>query len=745
MPPIVRGRCDVCGDLRNLWVSELAPGTVRVCSHRASKCCPGTMVIVYAGSQASMPTELAGLEPCLCNRKVTVVVSGLSGEIWSIEASPVWSIRTVKGCLSELTSIPWQEMRLLSGTTEMSNEPLLLRSALLPEIGAASSSIVTGPVVVQLTLVRRPQEQAKWLTKIDERPAAAASLLQSAPKNIRGDREVVLAAFGHDAAALHHAAPELLSSSKAFVVEAMRLRLRLDPAAGIPESADWAKTTADVLLALYLAGHLALASLASSALKQLESTEDPRDKKLVLILPALAFASVRLQEAEGPLDQSYDQADSPAAPLLSAMETWQGLTKEVLQTALVRPVLESLPVGTRLLELIEGAPERMVSARFWDGMRGRQLLNEGEGLDPGTFAMELFLRHSAAFSQNSERKLFGRLLQHLRQAPIPNMSVCKKLVQASVTQGHGPMACDFFRRGADGSDESAALLDSTGLPLTVLKEHPHRTRLLGLALSSWGSAHEVVAGISQDRNSVRKLLRQSEGDVHIGRVREVEEALNAAVECGDQRAGRALLRAFASPEPQTLPGGCEVPLAWLEELRDIRGCSGLAVERILQALESVGGEPAEDAHEALTALAAEVWPLANWGAASDAQVRRAARQLRRWGFCCALSGGQEVEARLEQQACLCRAIATLPLEKLELVERREFLLAPELPAQATAMLALEAAGRAEEATVQLKRELAAARQATEEVRREAARNADSLRSEIRELERRLEAKMRALP
>mmetsp|Transcript_110534 Transcript_110534/g.323387 ORF Transcript_110534/g.323387 Transcript_110534/m.323387 type:complete len:278 (-) Transcript_110534:147-980(-) len=64
--PIIRGKCDVCGDSRNLWVSEMGAETVP-CSHR-DRGCLGHYQVAYTGPKAFLPRELENVQ-CTCGRQ----------------------------------------------------------------------------------------------------------------------------------------------------------------------------------------------------------------------------------------------------------------------------------------------------------------------------------------------------------------------------------------------------------------------------------------------------------------------------------------------------------------------------------------------------------------------------------------------------------------------------------------------------------------------------------------------------
>ena len=65
LTPIVRGRCDVCGTTRNLWVSEMASGEKTIpCAHQ-DRGCKGVYKVVYTGPKKWIPQELNDVV-CTC-------------------------------------------------------------------------------------------------------------------------------------------------------------------------------------------------------------------------------------------------------------------------------------------------------------------------------------------------------------------------------------------------------------------------------------------------------------------------------------------------------------------------------------------------------------------------------------------------------------------------------------------------------------------------------------------------------
>jgi len=132
-----------------------------------------------------------------------VRVSGLGGSICTVIASRSWLIHEVKSAIESETSIPVKQQRLLHQTAELYDDSPLIGFAAWPE--------------VDITLVKRSEEQVKWLQAAE---ADWTSLL-SAPPEVWGDREVVALAVNQCGWALQHADPAL-RADPGLVLQAVR-------------------------------------------------------------------------------------------------------------------------------------------------------------------------------------------------------------------------------------------------------------------------------------------------------------------------------------------------------------------------------------------------------------------------------------------------------------------------------------------------------------------------------------------
>lgn len=122
-------------------------------------------------------------------------IVGLAGFLCSVSLTTEATLLELKNAIEVRTGIPSHCQRLCHTDQELRKDEDLAR-------------MVSHRAVVDLTLVRRPEEQARWLRDL----AAARSpveWIRTAPERARGDREAVLAAVAQDGFAIRYAAPEL--------------------------------------------------------------------------------------------------------------------------------------------------------------------------------------------------------------------------------------------------------------------------------------------------------------------------------------------------------------------------------------------------------------------------------------------------------------------------------------------------------------------------------------------------------
>jgi len=158
------------------------------------------------------PSELQGMAWELA--AVNVRICGIGGELCCVSVEPSWVWCDVKRVIETVVQIPLREQRLYSADSELfDNVPVAELSS-----GAAS---------VELTLVRRPPEQAHWLQRV-AKAWFVENPLSKAPEHIQADREIVLAAIRQNVGALRYASAELRADPEVVLsaVRPNRLALR---------------------------------------------------------------------------------------------------------------------------------------------------------------------------------------------------------------------------------------------------------------------------------------------------------------------------------------------------------------------------------------------------------------------------------------------------------------------------------------------------------------------------------------
>eukprot|EP00747_Dinoflagellata_sp_TGD_P200138 gnl/TRDRNA2_/TRDRNA2_73515_c1_seq1.p1 gnl/TRDRNA2_/TRDRNA2_73515_c1~~gnl/TRDRNA2_/TRDRNA2_73515_c1_seq1.p1 ORF type:complete len:377 (+),score=58.82 gnl/TRDRNA2_/TRDRNA2_73515_c1_seq1:30-1160(+) len=121
-----------------------------------------------------------------------LTVSGLTGELCRLEASPSWSVRDVKKALEMRLEIPARQQRLLLDSVELLDDEIL-----------EGKSPCAEPA--DLVLIRRSLAVAEWLEQVERNPLN----FKKAPDSIRTDREVTCCALKRNGCMLEYAATEL--------------------------------------------------------------------------------------------------------------------------------------------------------------------------------------------------------------------------------------------------------------------------------------------------------------------------------------------------------------------------------------------------------------------------------------------------------------------------------------------------------------------------------------------------------
>ena len=146
---------------------------------------------------------------------ILVKGNGLS-DSYNVVCNSQASIREVKKLLEQETGIPSNELRLFSGDKELRD---------LQRVGQVQEkSDKIESEALELCLLRREPEQARWLEAVSE--DVDGTFLAEAPSYIKADREVVIAAVMQNGRALEFAAEKLRADR-----EIVLLALEEDPKA----------------------------------------------------------------------------------------------------------------------------------------------------------------------------------------------------------------------------------------------------------------------------------------------------------------------------------------------------------------------------------------------------------------------------------------------------------------------------------------------------------------------------------
>jgi len=137
-------------------------------------------------------------------------INGLSGRICEITAQPSWTSEQVKEAVQKEIGVPMVEQRLFQNMEELAKESSMhMFLGPLPCSDAHSAAL-------DLTLVRRHPEQARWLDTV----AADWKALRSAPDWAKADREIVLAAVRQNGYTLQFASDELRADREVVSIAA---------------------------------------------------------------------------------------------------------------------------------------------------------------------------------------------------------------------------------------------------------------------------------------------------------------------------------------------------------------------------------------------------------------------------------------------------------------------------------------------------------------------------------------------
>jgi len=142
---------------------------------------------------SSLPGPSSPGSPC------ELRIRSLSEIVCTLHVGPMSEVWELKAAVQSLMGLPRHGQRLLAGTQELKDDG---------QLGPLTTS-----GLLELTLIRRPLEQAQWFAKLE----GDTTVLKTAPESVRGDRELLAFAVQRDTAALQYATKEL-RSDRSFVL-----------------------------------------------------------------------------------------------------------------------------------------------------------------------------------------------------------------------------------------------------------------------------------------------------------------------------------------------------------------------------------------------------------------------------------------------------------------------------------------------------------------------------------------------
>lgn len=133
-----------------------------------------------------------------------VWVNSLGGRLCKLTLADGSRASSLKQAIEVSTGTPVDLQRLIAGTTELQDGDIVPRN-------------VIGEGPVEVMLLRRTEEEAEWLTKVGH----SWTQFLGAPREIRADYEVTLAAVAQKGSLLHYASQELRADRR-VVLSAVR-------------------------------------------------------------------------------------------------------------------------------------------------------------------------------------------------------------------------------------------------------------------------------------------------------------------------------------------------------------------------------------------------------------------------------------------------------------------------------------------------------------------------------------------
>lgn len=162
-------------------------------------------------------TQAAAFQKCYKQGPLECNILGLGGQLCTVSLSKWATLQELRADIEDHCGVPQWSQRLCCALTELRSDGDLARLAARME-------------VLDLTLVRRPEEQARWLQELDA-SCSAFDWMAGAEEGARADKDVVMVAVARDGRALKFAAPELRADREVALAAVSRSWLALRYAA----------------------------------------------------------------------------------------------------------------------------------------------------------------------------------------------------------------------------------------------------------------------------------------------------------------------------------------------------------------------------------------------------------------------------------------------------------------------------------------------------------------------------------
>lgn len=157
-------------------------------------------------NQPVVPSAVAGQE--FAQKMLEWNIVSLGGPLCTVSLSAGASLHELREAIERHAGVPRQGQRLYHALQEL-------------RVDADLASLPGGEAARELSLVRRPVEQARWLQELDE-AHSAFDWMAGAEEDALADKEVVLMAVARDGRTFQFAAPELRADRQVAIAAVAR-------------------------------------------------------------------------------------------------------------------------------------------------------------------------------------------------------------------------------------------------------------------------------------------------------------------------------------------------------------------------------------------------------------------------------------------------------------------------------------------------------------------------------------------